>query len=94
VEGIGEILPRVVRRMGVQRQVRLARAQAAFSESCGEYLRDHVRVVAVEGSVLVVACAHPAIAHQMQMESVALLEAVNRAAGAPQLRRMRFVSEG
>ncbi len=94
MEGIGEILPRVLRRMGVQRQVRLARAQAAFSEACGEYLRAHVRVVAVEGSALVVACAHPAIAHQLQMEAVPLLEAVNRAAGPPPLRRMRFVTEG
>lgn len=93
MEGIGEILPRVVRRLGVQRQVRLARAQAAFSEACGGYLRSHVRVVAVEGSVLVVACAHPAIAHQLQLESVALLEAVNRAVGGPAIRRMRFVSE-
>lgn len=94
MEGIDQILPRVVRKMGVSRQVRQARVEAAFKQACGEYLRDHVRVVAVQGATLVVACAHPAIAHQLQMESVRMLEAVNAELDAPPLKRLRFVSEG
>ncbi len=93
MEGIGEILPRVVRKLGFQRQVRLARAQAAFQDACGEYLRPHVRVTSLEGGTLVVACAHPAIAHQLQMESVALLAAVNSKVGSPPVRRLRFQVE-
>lgn len=93
MEGIGEIVPRVVRRLGFQRQVRLALAQAALSQQCGDFLRPHVRVAAIEGSTLVVACAHPAISHQLQMESVPILLAVNERVGPPALRRIRFLSE-
>ncbi|MHB1499570.1 MAG: DUF721 domain-containing protein [Candidatus Dormibacteria bacterium] len=93
MEGIEQILPRVLRKMGVSRQVRQARVEAAFKEACGDYLREHVRVVAVQGGTLVVACAHPAIAHQLQMDSVRMLEAVNRELEAKPLTRMRFLSE-
>ena len=93
MEGIDQILPRVVRKMGVSRQVRQARVEAAFKQACGEYLREHVRVVAVQGGTLVVACAHPAIAHQLQMESVRVLEAVNLELEAKPLTRLRFVTE-
>jgi hypothetical protein len=43
---------------------------------------------------LVVACAHPAIAHQLQIDSVKLLDGVNSTLDGPQLKRLRFVSEG
>lgn len=93
MEGIGDILPRVVRRMGIRRQLRLVRADQALHQVCGDYLRPHVRVMAVEGTTLVVACAHPAIAHQLQMDSVRLLDAVNLTVGEPRMRRVRFVTE-
>ena len=93
MERIEEILPRVLRRLGGTRQVRQARVEEAFRTACGDYLRAHIRVVSVEGTTLVVACAHPAIAHQLQMDSVRLLEQVNANLQAPQLKRLRFVSE-
>ncbi|HVD03263.1 MAG TPA: DUF721 domain-containing protein [Candidatus Dormibacteraeota bacterium] len=79
--------------MGVSRQVRQSRVETAFREACGDYIRAHVRVAAVQGTTLVVACAHPAIAHQLQMESVRLLEVVNQELDAKPLTRIRFVSE-
>jgi hypothetical protein len=94
LEGIAEILPRVLRRLGGTKQVRQARVEVAFKAACGEYLRAHVRVVGVEGTTLVVACAHPAIAHQLQIDSVKLLDGVNSTLDGPQLKRLRFVSEG
>ncbi|MGH7691847.1 MAG: DUF721 domain-containing protein [Candidatus Dormibacteria bacterium] len=93
MEGIEAILPRVLRRLGGTRQVRQARAEVAFAGACGEYIRPHVRVVAVEGSVLVLACAHPAIAHQLQIESAAILEAISQEVGGRPLVRLRFVPE-
>jgi hypothetical protein len=65
----------------------------AFKAACGDYLRAHVRVVAVDGTTLVVACAHPAIAHQLQIDSVKLLEGVNSTLEEPRLKRLRFISE-
>ena len=93
MEGIGEILPRVLRRLGGTKQVRQARVEVAFKAACGDYLRAHVRVVAVDGTTLVVACAHPAIAHQLQIDSVKLLEGVNATLEGPRLKRLRFITE-
>lgn len=93
MEGIETILPRALRGLGGTAPVRQARAEAAFSRACGEFIRPHVRVLAVQGSVLVVACAHPALAHQLQIESSVILEAVNAELKDPPLTRMRFVPE-
>jgi predicted nucleic acid-binding Zn ribbon protein len=93
MEGIDSILPRAVRRLGGTRPVRQARIEAAFSKVCGEFIRPHVRVCAVEGSALVLACAHPAIAHQLQIESAKILEAINSEVPGKPLTRLRFVPE-
>ncbi|MGH7641315.1 MAG: DUF721 domain-containing protein [Candidatus Dormibacteria bacterium] len=93
MEGISEILPRALRRLGGTKQVRQAQVQSAFAAACGEYIRPHARVIAVEGSAIVVACAHPAIAHQLQIESAAILESVNHRVGGRALRRLRFLAE-
>jgi predicted nucleic acid-binding Zn ribbon protein len=93
MEGIEQILPRVVRKMGGSQQVRQVRVEAAFKQVCGEYLREHARVAAIQGGTLVVACAHPAISHQLQMESVRVLEAVNRDLQGRPIKRIRFITE-
>lgn len=93
MEGIEAILPRVLRRMGATGKVRQVRIEAAFARVCGDYIRPHVRVYAVERSVLVLACAHPAIAHQLQIESAAILDAINAEVGGAALTRLRFVPE-
>ncbi|MHB1525866.1 MAG: DUF721 domain-containing protein [Candidatus Dormibacteria bacterium] len=93
MERIEAILPRVLRRLGATKQVRQARVESAFGAACGDYLRAHVRVVAVEGTTLVVACAHPAIAHQLQLDSVRLLDQVNLSLPEHPVKRLRFVSE-
>jgi predicted nucleic acid-binding Zn ribbon protein len=93
MEGIEAILPRVLRRLGATRQVRQVRVESAFAKACGDFLRPHVRVSAVEGSVLVLACAHPAIAHQLQIESSVILDSINAEVGGRALTRLRFVPE-
>ncbi|HVC38630.1 MAG TPA: DUF721 domain-containing protein [Candidatus Dormibacteraeota bacterium] len=93
MEGIDAILPRVLRRLGGTGQVRQVRVEVAFARICGEYVRPHVRVYAVERQVLVLACAHPAIAHQLQIESTTILDAINAEVGGRPLTRMRFVPE-
>jgi predicted nucleic acid-binding Zn ribbon protein len=93
VEGIDAILPRVLRRLGATGQVRQVRVETAFAKICGEFVRPHVRVYSVERSVLVLACAHPAIAHQLQIESATILEAINAEVGGRPLTRLRFVPE-
>jgi predicted nucleic acid-binding Zn ribbon protein len=93
MEGIEAILPRVLRRLGATRQVRQVRVEAAFAKVCGEYIRPHVRVYAVERSVLVLACAHPAIAHQLQIEAATILDSINAEVGGRVLTRLRFVPE-
>ncbi|MGH7608749.1 MAG: DUF721 domain-containing protein [Candidatus Dormibacteria bacterium] len=93
MEEIDKILPRVLRRLGATREVRQARVESAVSRACGEFVRPHVRVLAIQGSTLVLACAHPAIAHQIQLESAGILEAVNGEVGGRALTRIRFVAE-
>lgn len=93
MEGIEEILPRVLRRLGGTGQVRQVRVEAAFAKVCGDYIQPHVRVYAVERSVLVLACAHPAIAHQLQIDSATILDAINAEVGGRALTRLRFVPE-
>lgn len=93
MEGIEAILPRVLRRLGATGRVRQVRVEAAFARACGDFLRPHVRVYAVERSVLVLACAHPAVAHQLQIEAPGLLERINAEVGGPPLTRLRFVPE-
>lgn len=93
MEGIEAILPRVLRRMGATGKVRQVRIEAAFAKVCGDYIRPHVRVCSVERSVLVLACAHPAIAHQLQIESAAILDGINAEVGGTALTRLRFVAE-
>lgn len=93
MEGIEAILPRVLRRLGATSQVRQVRVETAFAKVCGEYIRPHVRVFAIERSVLVLACAHPAIAHQLQIEATTILDAINAEVGGRQLTRLRFVPE-
>ena len=93
MEGIENILPRVLRRMGATKQVRQAVVEEAFGSACGAYLRPYVRVASVEGSTMVLACAHPAIAHQLQMEVPQLLAAVNAAGAGKPIARIRFVAE-
>lgn len=93
MEGIEAILPRVLRRLGATGQVRQVRIEAAFAKVCGDYIRPHVRVYAVERSVLVLACAHPAIAHQIQIEAATILDSINAEVGGRPLTRLRFVPE-
>lgn len=93
MEGIEAILPRVLRRLGGTSQVRQARVETAFARVCGAYIRPHVRVYAVDRSVLVLACAHPAIAQQLQIESATILDAINAEVGGRALTRLRFVPE-
>ncbi len=93
MEGIDSVLPRVLRRMGVAGHVREAQACRAFEDVCGEFLRPHVRALRLEGGVLVVACAHPAVAHQLQLEVQPVLDAVNLVIGPPPIRRLRFVGD-
>ncbi|HUY96209.1 MAG TPA: DUF721 domain-containing protein [Verrucomicrobiae bacterium] len=90
---MGDSLPGVLRRMGIARHVEEARACLAFEEQCGAYLRRFVRALRLDGSALVVACGHPAVAHQLQLESVRLLAAVNQVFDRPRVARIHFVGD-
>ncbi len=90
---VSAVLPQVLRRMGIVRHVEEARACLVFEEQCGAYLRRYVRALRLEGPALVVACGHPAVAHQLQAESGRLLAAVNLDLGRPRVERLRFVAD-
>ncbi len=79
--------------MGATKPVRRVRAEEVLRSVCGPYLSPHVRVMALDGKAMVVACAHPAIAHQLQLESVRILDAVNQELGQPRVSRLRFHCE-
>ncbi len=79
--------------MGIARPVEEARALLAFEDQCGPYIRRFVRPLRLEGSSLVVTCGHPAVAHQLQMESPRLLATVNAVLERPRIARLRFVAD-
>jgi len=80
-----------LRRLGVRRQVREAQVRDAFAEVVGPAVAPLCRAVSMERGVLCVATAHSALAHQLQLDSLRVVAALNARIGADAVRRLRFV---
>jgi predicted nucleic acid-binding Zn ribbon protein len=89
---LGDLLDSALRGLGagVRRGVREERLREAFAEVVGEQLSSMCEAVSLERGTLLIATAHSALAHQLQLDSVPLIASLNERLGATVVRRLRF----
>ena len=78
-------------KLGVRSEVRNLRLQQAFAEILGPVLSPMCVALRLEKKTLVLATANTALSHQLQMDSLKLIDAINRRMGGPLVTRFRFV---
>ena len=84
MERIGDLLPETARRLGLEEELRLARASGTWSAIVSERVpaaSGRSRVVRIVGSLLVVDADRPIVAQELRLRSVELLEAFASAPG-------------
>ena len=92
-EKLQDLLAPALRSLGVNGQVRDAQLVDLFAELVGPALSSMCRAERLERDCLVVATSNSALAHQLQLESVALIESINKRLGSTIVRRFRFVPQ-
>lgn len=93
-ERLGELFDPALRRLGVRREVRTIQLREAFAMVVGEQLAGLCQAVSLDRGTLCIATAHTALAHQLQLDSPAVVAALNERIGHPAVRRLRFVPMG
>lgn len=92
VEHIADLLEPALRGLGVQRRVREEQLRDIFAELVGPALAPMCRVEALDRGVLAIAVSNTALAHQIHVESVHLIAALNERLGSDTVRRLRFTT--
>jgi predicted nucleic acid-binding Zn ribbon protein len=87
MERIGDLLPEAARRLGLERELRIARASSTWNAIVGEHVPPAAgacRLVSVEGRTLVVEADAPIVGQELRIRSAELLAAFAAApAGFP-----------
>jgi predicted nucleic acid-binding Zn ribbon protein len=92
---VGDLLPEAARRLGLEEELRLARAIATWDALVAERVPPAVgacRLVRLEPDALVVAVDEPIVAAELRMRALELLEAFAAAPGGAPARRLRLVA--
>lgn len=89
---ISDILDPALRRMGVRRAVREVQLQEVFAEVVGPALSPLCRAISLDRGALLVATAHTALAHQLQLEAPRIIHALNERVGEGTVKRLRFTA--
>jgi len=90
---IGDLLPEAARRLGLETQLRLARAITTWDALVAERVPPAVgacRLVRLEADALVVAVDEPIVAAELRMRALELLEAFAAAPGGARVRYLRL----
>ena len=89
---LGDLLDGALRGLGpgVRRSVRDERVREAFADVVGAQLAPLCEAVTLERGTLLVATAHSALAHQLQLDSAQVVAALNERLGEGTVRRLRF----
>ncbi len=93
---VGDLLPDAARRLGLEAELRLARAIATWDALIAERVPPAVgscRLVRVEPDAIVVAVDEPIVAAELRMRAIELLEAFAAAPGGAQVRYLRVMVE-
>jgi len=91
---ISDIFEPALRRMGIRRAVREVQLQDAFAEVVGPAVAPLCRAMSLDRGVLLVATAHTALAHQLQLEAPRIIYALNQRVGEGTVKRLRFAGLG
>jgi predicted nucleic acid-binding Zn ribbon protein len=90
---LGDLLPEAARALGLEDELRLARAIATWDAIVAERVPPAVgacRLVAVEDDALVVAVDEPIVAAELRMRALELLSAFAAAPGGTRARHLRL----
>lgn len=94
---VGDLLPEAARRLGLERELRLARGIATWDALVAERVPPAVgacRLVGIEADALVVAADEPIVAAELRMRATELLAAFAAAPGGARVPYLRLVSGG
>lgn len=94
MRSIGEALPRALKSLGISRRTREAQALWLWPQVIGPHLARESRALKLTGGTLLVTASSPALAHQLHLERMMLIERINQAIGVPAVREIRFRQEG
>ena len=90
---IGDLLPEAARRLGLETELRLARAITTWDRLVAERVPPAVgacRLVRLEPDAIVVAVDEPIVAAELRMRALELLEAFGAAPGGDRVRHLRL----
>jgi hypothetical protein len=94
---IGDLLPEAARRLGLEPELRLARAIATWDALIAERVPPAVgacRLTGLEPDALVVAVDEPIVAAEQRMRALELIEAFGTAPGGSRVRYLRLLGPG
>ena len=92
---IGDLLPEAARRLGLEKELRLARAISTWDALVAERVPPAAgacRLVRLEPDALVVAVDEPIVAAELRMRALELLDAFAAAPGGTRVRFLRLQS--
>jgi predicted nucleic acid-binding Zn ribbon protein len=90
---VGDLIPEAARALGLEDELRLARAIATWDALVAERVPPAVgacRLVAVEGDALVIAVDEPIVAAELRMRALELLGAFAAAPGGARVHELRL----
>jgi len=93
---IGDLLPEAARRLGLETELRLARAIATWDALVAERVPPAAgacRLVRLEPDALVIAAEEPIVAAELRMRALELLDAFASAPGGARVRHLHIVGE-
>ncbi len=91
---VSDMLPEAARQLGLEDQLRLARACATFDAIVAERVPVAVgsaRLLRVSGAALIVEVDHPLVGQEIRLRSTELLEAFAMAPGGGRVEGLRIV---
>ncbi len=93
MERIGELMPEAARRLGLEDELRLARAIATWDALVAERVPEAAgatRLVGLDGPAILVEADHPIVAQELRLRSSELLAAFAAAPGGSPARELRI----
>jgi hypothetical protein len=89
---VSNLLDPALRGLGIRAHVREEQLRQALTDIVGPNLAPMCRAERLERGALLIATTNTALAHQLQMDSTSLIEALNERIGATAVKRLRFTA--
>jgi hypothetical protein len=91
---VGDLLPEAARELGLEDELRLGRAAAAFERVVAEHVpaaAGSARLLRISGSALLVEVDHPLVGQELRLRSTELLEAFSASPAGVRAGELRIV---